>query len=130
MSRKNKTSFHKIIFLLLLLINQTALCQQPLLDLSKALQYALNASQTTRKAALDAENAVYKNEEARGKAMPQISATGSMNYNPILQLTALPGELAGQPGKTLLIAFGQKWNTGASVALSQSLFDKSTCVRI
>lgn len=125
MSRKNKTSFHKIIFLLLLLTNQTALCQQPLLDLPKALQYALNASQTTRKAALDAENAVYKNEEARGKAMPQISATGSMNYNPILQLTALPGELAGQPGKTLLIAFGQKWNTGASVALSQSLFDKS-----
>lgn len=125
MSRKNKTSFHKIIFLLLLLTNQTALCQQSLLDLPKALQYALNASQTTRKAALDAENAVYKNEEARGKAMPQISATGSMNYNPILQLTALPGELAGQPGKTLLIAFGQKWNTGASVALSQSLFDKS-----
>ena len=125
MSRKNKTSFHKIIFLLLLLTNQTALCQQSLLDLPKALQYALNASQTTRKAALDAENAVYKNEEARGKAMPQISATGSMNYNPILQLTALPGELAGQPGKTLLIAFGQKWNTAASVALSQSLFDKS-----
>jgi outer membrane protein len=125
MSRKNKASFHKIIFLLLLLTDHTALCQQSLLDLPKALQYALKASQTNRKAALDAENAVYEIEEARGKAMPQISATGSMNYNPILQLTALPGELAGQPGKTLLIAFGQKWNTGASVALSQSLFDKS-----
>jgi len=57
--------------------------------------------------------------------LPQVSASGSLTYNPILQLSAVPGDLAGQPGTTLLIPFGQKWNSGASVTLSQKLFDKS-----
>ncbi len=39
-------------------------------------------------------------------------------------MSALPGELAGQPGKTLLVAFGQKWSSGAGISVSQSLFDQ------
>lgn len=122
---KSKGKFSRLTLIALLLTHLSAFSQKQTLTLPQALQHALKASQTAKKAMLDVENAIYKNQEARGRVMPQLSATGSMNYNPILQLTALPGELAGQPGKTLLIAFGQKWNTGASLALTQNLFDKT-----
>lgn len=95
------------------------------LSLQKALQYALKANQDARKARLDQENAGYQIEEVRAGALPQVSGTGSLTYNPILQQSALPGDLIGQPGQTLLVAFGQKWNANAGVNVSQALFDKS-----
>jgi len=114
------------LFSLLLLVSAGQLqAQEKTLSLPDALNYALKASQDARKARLEIEAGRYKTVEVKSRALPQISATGSLNYNPILQLTALPGELAGQPGQTLLVAFGQKWNSGASVSLSQNLFDQS-----
>lgn len=95
------------------------------LSLKEALQYALKNKADAVKATLDEENSQNKIDDAKSQALPHLSASGSLTYNPILQLTALPGELAGQPGKTLLVAFGQKWNAGTSLSLSQNLFDKS-----
>lgn len=94
------------------------------LTLKEALTYALKASQAARIARLDVENAQYKIDEVKSRALPQLSGNASLNYNPILQLSALPGELAGQPGKTLMVAFGQKWSSGAGLTLSQNLFDQ------
>lgn len=112
-------------FLPLLLLLCTGLMAQQPLQLKDALEYSLKASQAARKARLEMESGNYKIDEVRARALPTVTANGTLNYNPILQLTALPGELAGQPGQTLLVAFGQKWNSGASVSLSQNLFDKS-----
>jgi len=95
------------------------------LSLKEALQHALKNKSEAVKARLDEENGQNKIDEARSQALPQLSANGSLTYNPILQLSAIPGEIAGQPGKTLLIPFGQKWNSGASLSLSQTLFDQS-----
>jgi outer membrane protein len=95
------------------------------LRLKDAIQYALKANQTVRKAKLDVENSKYQVDEVRASALPQISGNGSITYNPILQLTSLPGELAGQPGQPLLVAFGQKWNSSAGLSLSQTLFDQA-----
>lgn len=95
------------------------------LSLQKALQYALKTNHDARKARLDQENAGYQIEEVRAGALPQVSGNGSLTYNPILQQSALPGDLIGQPGQTLLVAFGQKWNANAGVNVSQALFDKS-----
>lgn len=95
------------------------------LSLKEALQHALDHKSEARKARLDEENSENKIDEARSRALPQINANGGLTYNPILQLSAVPGDLAGQPGTTLLIPFGQKWNSNASVSLSQNLFDKS-----
>ena len=95
------------------------------LSLKEALQYALKNKAAAVKARLDEENSQNKIDEAKSQALPQINANGGLTYNPILQKSALPGEIAGQPGKTLLVAFGQKWNSTASVSLSQTLFDKS-----
>lgn len=94
------------------------------LTLKDALNFALKASQAARIARLDVENAQYQIDEVKSRALPQITGNASLNYNPILQLSALPGELAGQPGKTLMVAFGQKWSSGAGISLSQNLFDQ------
>lgn len=95
------------------------------LSLKEALQHALKNKSEAVKAKLDVENGQNKIDEARSQALPQISANGSLTYNPILKLSAVPGELVGQPGKTLLFAFAQKWNSDASLSLSQTLFDQS-----
>jgi outer membrane protein len=95
------------------------------LTLKEALQQALKNKSEAIKAKLDEENSQNKIDQARSQALPQINGNAGITYNPILQLSAIPGELAGQPGKTMLVAFGQKWNSSASVSLSQTLFDKS-----
>ncbi|HEY8398241.1 MAG TPA: TolC family protein [Flavihumibacter sp.] len=124
-----KTSKHRIAgwLLALLLTGVGAWAQAPEepLTLSAALQYALQHQSDVKKAKLDEENANYQIEEVRSRALPQLTGTGGLTYNPILQMSAVPGDLAGQPGTTLLIAFGQKWNASTAIALSQNLFDKS-----
>ena len=105
--------------------NQTYAQEAKTLTLKDALQYALEASQNARKAKLDVENSQYKIDEVRARALPQLSGSGGLTYNPILQQSALPGDFFGQPGKTVLVAFGQKWNANAGVSLSQTLFDNS-----
>lgn len=105
---------------------QSVSAQQPVtLTLKKALNYALEASHIARKAQLDVENSQYQIDEVRSRALPQLNGSGALNYNPILQKSALPGDFFGQPGKTVLVAFGQKWNANAGLSLSQTLFDNS-----
>lgn len=137
MDVKNKKTMRWLTLSLLLitgLFSGSALAQQPLsqpaageakeLTLKDALNYALQASQVARKARLDVENGQYQIDEVKARALPQINGNAGLTYNPILQLSALPGELAGQPGKTLMVAFGQKWASSAGVSLSQNLFDQ------
>ncbi|RYZ44312.1 MAG: TolC family protein, partial [Sphingobacteriales bacterium] len=96
-----------------------------IITLRDALSQSLEANQNARKARLDVENSQYRIEEVRSRALPQINGSGTLAYNPILQLSAIPGELSGKPGTTLLIPFGQKWNANAGASLSQTLFDQS-----
>ena len=95
------------------------------LPLKQALAYALQANQEARKARLDIEGGQYKIDEAKAGALPKINASGGLTYNPILQLSALPGEFLGQPGEILLVPFGQKWGGNAGVSMSQTLYDQS-----
>lgn len=102
--------------------------QQPetvTLSLKDALNYALSANHDARKAKLDVENSEYKIDEVKSRAMPQINGSAGITYNPILQKSALPGEIIGKPGETMLVAFGQKWNANAGVSVNQVLFDNS-----
>ena len=72
------------------------------LSLKEAITFALENKSEAKKAKLDIENSEYKIQEVRSRALPQISANGSMTYNPILQLNALPGDFFGAPGTTIL----------------------------
>ena len=95
------------------------------LTLKDAITFALENKAEAKKAKLEVENSEYKIQEARSRALPQITANGSLNYNPILQLNALPGDFFGAPGTTILAPLGQKWNSIAGVSVSQALFDQS-----
>lgn len=96
------------------------------LTLKEALNYALVNYTDARKAKLDEVNADYVIDETRSRALPQVNGNGGLNYNPLLQMSALPGELNPvNPGQTLLVAFGQKWNANIGVSVSQTLFDQS-----
>ncbi|WP_199750480.1 TolC family protein [Gynurincola endophyticus] len=95
------------------------------MTLPYALQHAMEHQASVRKSRMEIETGENKIAEARSQALPQLTASGTLAYNPLLQKSALPGELIGQPGTTLLVAFGQKWNTGASLNLTQNIFDVS-----
>ncbi|WP_412464075.1 TolC family protein [Flavobacterium mekongense] len=98
------------------------------LTLKEAISYALENKAEAKKAKLEVENSDYKIDEVRSRALPQISANGSLNYNPILQTTVIDGDNFGAPGTTIQAAFGQKWNSGAGISLNQTLFDQSVFI--
>lgn len=95
------------------------------LTLKDAINYALENKADAKKAKLKIENSEYQIQEIRSRALPQIAATGSLNYNPILQTTVIDGSAFGSPGTTIQAAFGQKWSSTAGVSLTQALFDQS-----
>ncbi|KOS07388.1 transporter [Flavobacterium akiainvivens] len=95
------------------------------ITLKDAVNYALQNKADAAKAKLDVQNSEYQIEEVRSQALPTISIDGSVTYNPILQLNALPGDFFGAPGTTILAPLGQKWNSVAGVTLTQKLFDQS-----
>jgi outer membrane protein len=96
------------------------------LTLKDAIQYALQNYADAKKAKLDVENADYQVDEVRARALPQVNGNGALNYNPLLQKSALPGELNPvNPGQTMLVAFGQKWNANVGVSVSQNIFDQA-----
>ena len=95
------------------------------LTLKDAINFALENKSDAKKAKLEVENSEYKIQEVRSRALPQMSANGSLNYNPILQTTVIDGDNFGAPGTIIQAAFGQKWNSVAGVSFSQAIFDQS-----
>jgi outer membrane protein len=116
----------KIILLTFLTFALTAKAQEvKTLTLKDAITYALENKADAKKAKLEVENSEYKIQEVRSRALPQITANGSLTYNPVLQTNILDGAMFGQPGQSVQVAFGQKWTSGAGVSLNQVLFDQS-----
>ena len=95
------------------------------LTLKEAITYALENKADAKKAQLKVENSEYQIQEVRSRALPQISANGSLTYNPVLQTTVIDGNAFGQPGTVIQAAFGQKWSSTAGVSLTQAIFDQS-----
>ncbi|TKC59982.1 TolC family protein [Pedobacter hiemivivus] len=106
------------VLLLGLLLSNTVSAQQSL-TLKEALNYAVQNSVKVRKAKLDIDGGKYKTEEVRAQALPQITGTAGLTYNPIIgQLVANIG------GTTQSFKMGQNWNSSAGVQLSQQLFNQ------
>jgi outer membrane protein TolC len=117
---------NKLIVVAVLLITFTSNAQdQQSLTLKDAIKYALDNKAEAKKAKLKIENSEYQIQEVRSRALPQIAANGSLNYNPIIQTTVIDGAGFGAPGTTIQAAFGQTWTSTAGVSLTQALFDQS-----
>lgn len=113
------------ILLIGFIFSQSALAQTKTLTLKDAIQYALENKADAKKAKLEVENSEYQIQQARSRALPEITANGNMTYNPILQLNALPGDFFGQPGTTILAPLGQEWSATGGVSLTQNIFDQA-----
>ncbi|AQX13002.1 transporter [Elizabethkingia meningoseptica] len=101
---------------------------QQTISLKNAIQYALQNKADAVKAQLNVRNSDYQIAEAKAGALPTVTGTGALNYNPILQKTPLPGDLIGQPGTVVMVPFGQKWNSNIGVSLQQALFNQQVFV--
>ena len=116
----------KLILITILTFALSAKSQQAKsLTLKDAITYALENKADAKKAKLKVENSEYQIQEIRSQALPQISANGSLTYNPVLQTTVIDGANFGQPGTTIQANFGQKWNSTAGVSLTQAIFDQT-----
>lgn len=117
----------KIILMAFLTVAITARSQDiKSLTLKDAITYALENKADAKKAKLKVENSEYQIQEVRSRALPQISANGSLTYNPVLQTTFLDsGSFGGEPGTTIQANFGQKWSSVAGISMTQTIFDQS-----
>ncbi|MEZ7505785.1 TolC family protein [Flavobacterium sp. Arc2] len=116
----------KLILLTFLTLAVTAHSQEvKSLTLKEAINYALENKADAKKAKLKVENSEYQIQEVRSRALPHISANGSLTYNPILQTTVIDGASFGSPGTSIQAVFGQKWGSTAGISLTQNLFDQS-----
>ena len=88
------------------------------LTLSQAISYALAQKADAQKAQLDIRKSEYKIQEVRANALPNLSATGAVTYNPKLQATYIDAStfaIPGMPGPqgVLKMEMGQKWSSVA-----------------
>ena len=95
------------------------------LTLSDAISYALENKADAKKALLDIRKGDAQIAETKSRAYPNISFSSNTTYNPLQQETVLPGEIFGQPGQQVKVAFGQKWTSSNNVQLSQVLFNQA-----
>src|SRR5699024_8413182 len=122
---KIKKSISYFLSFAALFLAMTTGFSQEQLTVKEAISYALENKADAKKDRLTTKNAENEIAEIRSQALPQISLSGNLIYNPILQETALPGEIIGQPGTTLLVPFGQEWMALGGVNVFQNVFNHS-----
>jgi outer membrane protein TolC len=93
------------------------------LSLKQCIDFARINNGNIKNAEYDVAISQKKIDEQLGSMLPQVEANSSYRDNLKLQTTALPGELMGKPGETILLKMGTKHNASASVSLNQKIFD-------
>lgn len=94
------------------------------MSLEECIEYALQHNEDIAKAAYDEEIGRNQIKEVKSQGLPQINATGKLEYYPSLPTQILPGAMFGQAGD-IPVQFGKDFNASAGVQLTQLLFNKS-----
>ena len=116
----------RIITTILLCATAISFAQQKELTLKDAIRYALEHKADAEKARLDVKKSEYQIQEVRANALPNLTASGGMVYNPKLQATYIDGSAFGIPGgDPLKMEMGQKWSANAEAKLTQMLFSQA-----
>lgn len=88
------------------------------LDLQKSLEIALSDNPTIRVADLEIERQTYVRKETSGNLMPQLSGSGSYNYNLMNPVMFLPeGALGPGTGGAMRMGFSNSFVGGLSLAV-------------
>ncbi|MBS1548867.1 MAG: TolC family protein [Bacteroidetes bacterium] len=118
----------KRLVLGLLFFGLSQLNAQQSISLKEAIDYALQNKAAAHKANLAIKNADYLIAESKAGALPKVNASAGISYNPILQKSALPGDMLGRPGEVIMVPFGQKWGSQIGVQLQQALFNQQVFI--
>ncbi|WP_312076042.1 TolC family protein [Chryseobacterium sp.] len=102
-----------------MIFGSTSVFAQQQISLQDAIKKALENKAEAKKASLQIKKAEAKIDEARAGALPQITATAGITYNPIIQESLL--EFSGQRIRAQL---GQPWSSTATVQVQQAIFDQ------
>ncbi|MCY0978620.1 TolC family protein [Chryseobacterium wangxinyae] len=102
-----------------MIFGSTSAFAQQQVSLQEAIKQALQNKAEAKKAALQIKKADYKIAEARAGALPQISITSGLTYNPVIQESLL--EFGGQSIRAKL---GQPWQTTSTAQVQQAIFDQ------
>ncbi|SFN60897.1 Outer membrane protein TolC [Algoriella xinjiangensis] len=92
---------------------------QDVVSLKDAVIFALENKADAKRADLAIKKAEYKIDEAKAGALPQVNGNVGLQYNPIIQETALT-----MNGETMVIKMGQPWNSNIGVNVYQAIFDQ------
>ncbi|AWO01088.1 hypothetical protein DLD77_04935 [Chitinophaga alhagiae] len=103
------------------------------LSAQEAVAYALTHQYAVRNAKLEELYTIARNKEVSGLALPQVSASGTFQDNPIIQKQLIDASNfdPNVPKGTLVpFAFGLKFNAAGTVNINQTLFDPSVLVAL
>lgn len=93
--------------------------------LKNAIDYGLAHNTSILKGRLETERNNFQYKEALAGYLPQAKGSASVLDNLKLQTSILPGEVFGQPGTSVAVKFGTKFNVTAGIDVNQVLFDAS-----
>lgn len=95
------------------------------MGLKECLQYALRHNSNIAISRYEEQVGEQQIIETRARALPQVNASGNFTDNYKRQVMALPGEIIGQPGKTVTATMGMLYSTAIGADASQTIFDKA-----
>ncbi|WP_158976952.1 TolC family protein [Cellulophaga sp. L1A9] len=90
----------------------------------QAIAYAVEHNITLSKTKIDQDIIAAQIAEVKGRALPQISATGGFSDNFSLAEQQLPAEVfGGEPGTTIGVAFGNRYSFSGGARVEQQLLN-------
>lgn len=125
----------QLVFLLTLILitGQLTFAQESKsigLSLQQCIQMAVENNINVRTACIDKEESKFKVEETRAMLLPKINMAGSFQDNTSLPTTVIPGSFIGQPGTDVAMQMGSRFNSGASVSISQVLYNRTAILAL
>jgi len=123
------------------------------MSLDDCLKYAERNQVKIKNAILDYQSALAKNKEVTGKAYPQLTAQGGLNYSPLVAAFQVPNFIksiiagdGSMPGlvkdsalnqqmvqgmpNEMSLAFQPKWSTNGTLQVSQLLFNPDLTIAL
>ena len=124
MKRNKYIQTGKIIAIALLISNGVMAQVVNQFSAKQAVDYGMKNSNQVKNTLLDVLLQKQKNREITGAALPSINGSGSLTDYTDIPTTLIPAQFfGGTPGTFEPLQFGTKWTSGATVTLSQVLFD-------
>ena len=97
---------------------------QQVFSVGEAVNYAREHVSALKNSRLEQQISAIEEERLERRWHPQVSASADIRYNPILQTTLLPAELAGGPGGELIeVQFGTAFSSALGLTVQQKVYD-------